>query len=163
RSGASPARSAPTDWAGVRHALIVVLLLNAVVAGVKVLVGLRTGSLTVLGAALESTLDMLNNGIGLALVGVAARAPDDCHPYGHDQFEPLGPLAIVGFLSISCFELLREGIGALLEHRPPMSIETRDVGVIAGTVLVNAFVVWYERSRGRALGSAFLLADASHT
>ena len=38
-----------------------------------------------------------------------------------------------------------------------------DVAVIIGTLVVNVFVVWHERRRGRALGSAFLLADASHT
>ncbi len=153
----------PADWAAVRQALVVVLILNAVLAGVKVVVGLRTGALTVMGAALESTLDMLNNLIGLALVGVASRAPDEDHPYGHDKFETLGALAIVGFLSISCFELMREGVTALASRRVPMSIETSDVGVLAATLLVNAFVVWYERKRGRELASAFLLADASHT
>ncbi len=153
----------PADWAAVRHALIVVLLLNAVLAAVKVVVGIRTGALTVLGAALESTLDMLNNLIGLALVGVAGRAPDEDHPYGHDKFETLGALAIVGFLSISCFELMREGVVALVTRRAPTSIEAGDVGVLAATLLVNAFVVWYERKRGRELASAFLLADASHT
>jgi cation diffusion facilitator family transporter len=147
----------------VRHALVVVLLLNAVVAGVKLLVGIRTGALTVLGAALESTLDMLNNMIALALIGVAGSAPDEEHPYGHDKFETLGALAIVGFLSISCFELLREGFSALITHRAPISIEVSDVAVLAATLLVNAFIVWFERSRGRALGSALLLADASHT
>lgn len=147
----------------MRRALIVVLLLNAVVAGVKVAVGIHTRALTVLGAALESTLDLLNNVIGVAIVGVAARAPDEDHPYGHDKFETLGALAIVGFLSISCFELLREGIEALVTNRRPGLIETGDVGVIAATLVVNGVVVWYERARGRALGSAFLLADASHT
>ena len=155
--------SVSADWSAVRRALIVVLVLNAVVAGVKVVVGLHTGTLTVLGAALESGLDMLNNVIGIALVGVASRAPDEDHPYGHDKFETLGALAIVGFLSISCFELLREGIAALVTHRAPGTIEPSDVAIIAGTLVVNAVVVWYERARGRALGSAFLLADASHT
>ena len=155
--------SVSADWSAVRRALLVVLVLNAVVAGVKVVVGLHTGTLTVLGAALESGLDMLNNVIGVALVGVASRAPDEDHPYGHDKFETLGALAIVGFLSISCFELLREGITALATHRAPGTIDAGDVGIIAGTLLLNAFVVWYERARGRALGSAFLLADASHT
>ena len=155
--------SLTADWSAVRRALIVVLVLNAVVAGVKVAVGLHTGTLTVLGAALESALDMLNNVIGVAIVGVASRAPDEDHPYGHDKFETLGALAIVGFLSISCFELLREGVTALVTHRAPGEIAASDVGIIAATLLVNAFVVWYERARGRALGSAFLLADASHT
>lgn len=147
----------------MRRALIVVLLLNLVVAAVKVAVGIRTGALTVLGAALESTLDMLNNVIGVAVVGVAGRAPDEDHPYGHDKFETLGAVAIVGFLSISCFELLREGIAALVTHRTPGAIDKSDIGVIAGTLVVNAIVVWYERARGHALGSAFLLADAAHT
>ena len=157
------AMSGSADWSAVRRALIVVLVLNALVAGVRIVVGLHTGALTVLGAALESALDMLNNVIGVALVGVASRAPDEDHPYGHDKFETLGALAIVGFLSISCFELLREGITALATHRAPSTIEASDVGIIAATLAVNAFVVWFERARGKALGSAFLLADASHT
>lgn len=159
----APPRGSHADWAAVRRALLLVLLLNAVVAAVKVVVGLRTGALTVLGAALESGLDVLNNLIGVSLIGVAARAPDEDHPYGHDKFETLGALAIVVFLSISCFELLREGVGALATHRTPSVIETTDVGVIAATLAVNAFVVWYERSRSRALDSAFLQADSSHT
>ncbi|HEV8448477.1 MAG TPA: cation diffusion facilitator family transporter [Gemmatimonadaceae bacterium] len=160
-SAAAAARTA--DWAGVKRVLVVVLLLNAVVAAVKVIVGIRTGSLTVLGAALESALDMLNNVVGVALVRVAARGPDEDHPYGHDKFETLGALAIVGFLSISCFELLKEGIQALAAQRTPTTIEVGDIGVIAAALIVNLFVVWYERSSARKLGSAFLLADASHT
>ena len=37
------------------------------------------------------------------------------------------------------------------------------MAVIIGTLVVNVFVVWHERKRGRELGSAFLLADAAHT
>jgi cation diffusion facilitator family transporter len=147
----------------VRKTLAVVLALNAIVLAVKIVVGLRTGALTVLGAALESGLDVLNNVIGMVLVAVAARAPDEDHPYGHDKFETLGALGIVGFLSISCFELLREGVSALSARRPPHSVALIDVAVIIGTLFVNFVVVWYERKRGRELGSVFLLADAAHT
>jgi cation diffusion facilitator family transporter len=147
----------------VQRTLAVVLALNALVALVKIFVGIRTGALTVLGAALESGLDMLNNVIGIMLVAVAARAPDEDHPYGHDKFETLGALGIVGFLSISCFELLREGISALATRRTPHGGNPTDVAIIVGTLVINMFVVWHERRRGRELGSAFLLADAAHT
>ena len=56
----------------VRNTLLVVLGLNAAVAIVKVVVGIHTGALTVLGAALESGLDTFNNLIGISLVSVAA-------------------------------------------------------------------------------------------
>ena len=163
-SAAARRRSArATASPAVRSVLVVVLVLNALVAIVKVFVGARTGALTVLGAALESGLDMLNNVFGIMLVGVAGRAPDEDHPYGHDKFETLGAIGIVGFLSISCFELLREGVVALMAQTRPHSVSLIDVIVIAATLAVNFFVVAYERRRARELGSAFLMADASHT
>lgn len=147
----------------MRRTLIIVLFLNALVALIKVAIGVRTGALTVLGAALESGLDMFNNIIGVMLVDVAGRAPDEDHPYGHDKFETLGALGIVGFLSISCFELLREGVSAFLSGPRVHAIATIDVVVISLTLIVNVFVVVYERRRARELDSAFLMADAAHT
>ena len=147
----------------VRATLLAILLANALVVAVKLAIGFRTGTLTVLGAALESGLDMLNNVMGVLLINLAARAPDKDHPYGHDKFETLGAIGIVGFLSISCFELLREGVHTLLIGGAPHAASALEIGVLAATLLVNLFVVWYERRRGRELQSAFLLADAAHT
>lgn len=147
----------------MRRTLLVVLALNLIVTIAKLFVGARTGALTVLGAALESGLDVLNNVIGVMLVAVAGRAPDEDHPYGHDKFETLGTLGIVVFLSISCFELLKQGIAALIRNRVPRGATHVDLWIVVGTLVANAFVVWYERRRGRQLGSSFLLADAAHT
>lgn len=147
----------------VRRTLAVVLVLNAIVAAIKIGVGVHTGALTVLGSALESGLDMFNNVIGMMLVALAGQEPDEEHPYGHDKFETLGALGIVGFLSISCFELLREGVASILRGSTPRHISAGEIALICATLVVNVFVVGFERSRGRRLGSAFLLADAAHT
>lgn len=146
----------------VRRTLVVLMAVNLVVVAVKITVGVRTGALSVVGAALESSLDMLNNVVGLVLVSVAARAPDDDHPYGHDKFETLGALAIVGFLSISCFELLREGVQHLLRRSEPRMPGLLEMGLLLATVLVSSVVGWYEERRGRELESPFLIADAAH-
>jgi cation diffusion facilitator family transporter len=147
----------------VHNTLILILVLNALVAGIKIVVGLRTHSLSVLGASLESALDVLNNGVGIALVRVASREPDEDHPYGHQKFETLGALAIVGFLSISCFELLLHGVRHLLVGAQPATPSLGELSLIASTMFVNVGVVWFERRRGRQLQSEFLLADAAHT
>jgi cation diffusion facilitator family transporter len=147
----------------VRVTLLAILVANAAVVAVKLSIGIRTGTLAVLGAALESGLDMLNNVMGILLVTLAAQAPDDDHPYGHDKFETLGALGIVGFLSITCFELLREGAQKLAHPTLPRQPTQSEIAVLAATVIINVFVVWYERKRGRELQSAFLMADAAHT
>jgi cation diffusion facilitator family transporter len=163
QSDVAPSSSAGARSSGVRHALMVVLLLNTVSAALKIGVGARTGALTVLGAALESALDMLSNGVAILAVAVASRAPDDDHPYGHEKFETLGTLGIVGFLSITCFELLRQSVSQLSGRREPPTASLADGALLVVSLLVNAFVVTYERRRGRALSSGLLLADAAHT
>ena len=147
----------------VRRVLARVLVLNLVVVAIKLIVGIRTGALSVLGAALESSLDLLNNVVGMILVTVAARAPDETHPYGHAKFETLGALAIVTFLSISCFELLREAIARFAHSDVPKPATLGEVGLMGITLVINALIVMYERRRGRELSSSFLIADAAHT
>lgn len=153
----------PARPSAVRGVLARVLVLNLVVVAIKLIVGVRTGALSVLGAALESSLDLLNNVVGMILVSVAARAPDETHPYGHAKFETLGALAIVTFLSISCFELLREGVMQFRRAQSPESPTLLEIMLIGFTLIVNVFIVVYERRRGRELSSAFLVADATHT
>ncbi len=165
----SPPQTAAADTAahvraaGVRRALLIVMGLNTLSAALKIAVGARTGALTVLGAALESMLDMLSNGVAILAVAVAARAPDDDHPYGHEKFETLGTLGIVVFLSITCFELLRESVTALFGGRAAPTGSGTDSALLVLSLVINVFVVQYERARGRALSSALLVADAEHT
>ncbi|MEP6622696.1 MAG: cation diffusion facilitator family transporter [bacterium] len=163
--GSPAVASTPPDVRakGVRRVLMVVLALNAISAAIKITVGARTGALTVLGAALESVLDMMSNAVAIFAVSVAARAPDDDHPYGHEKFETLGTLVIVVFLSITCFELLRQSLGELSGSYGPPTATSIDGLLLVSSLCVNFFVVAYERRRGRALASTMLLADAAHT
>ena len=149
--------------AAIQRTLGLILVLNVAVVVVKVAIALRTGSLSVLGASVESGLDAMNNIIAILLVSLAARGPDEDHPYGHDKFETLGALAIVGFLSISCFEIIRNAVTQLLRNDVGSAPTPTELALLAATAGVNLVVVWYERRRGRALGSALLLADAAHT
>jgi cation diffusion facilitator family transporter len=147
----------------VQRTLAVILVANLAVVAVKIVVALRTGALSVLGATVESALDAMNNVVAMSLVAIAARGPDEDHPYGHDKFETLGTLTIVGFLSVSCFELVRNAVTQLLDRQLPAAATGGELALLGSTALVNVFVVWYERRRGRELGSALLLADAAHT
>jgi cation diffusion facilitator family transporter len=149
--------------ASIQRTLAIILVLNAIVVGVKFVVAVRTGNLTVLGATLENFLDAMNNVMAIVVVALAARGPDDDHPYGHDKFETMGALAIVGFLSISCFELIRGAVVRLVTPPEVVTHTNEELLFLAATAVVNVFVVTYERKRGRELNSPLLMADASHT
>ncbi|HWO89885.1 MAG TPA: cation diffusion facilitator family transporter [Gemmatimonadales bacterium] len=149
--------------AAIRRVLLGLLTANLAVVGAKVVIGIKANSLSVLGDAVHSSVDALNNVIFLALMRVASRAPDHDHPYGHGKFEILGAVAIVIFLSVSCFELLTGAVRRLLAGGRPPALESLDLALLLGTLVANVWVAWYETRRGRQLDSDLLLADAAHT
>ncbi len=155
------ARSSRT--AQVRRVLIGLLIANLGVVGAKFVIGLRTGSLGVLGDAVHSSVDAFNNVLALAVIRVAAREPDEDHPYGHEKFETLGALAIVVFLSITGFELVQQAFTRLLAGGMTIDITAGELGLLVSTLVVNTVVTVYETRRGRELKSDILLADAAHT
>jgi cation diffusion facilitator family transporter len=151
------------ETALVRRVFIGLLVANLAVVAAKFFVGLRAGSLAILGSALDSSVDALNNVLALIVVRVAAKAPDEDHPYGHGKFETLGALAIVGFLSITCFELIRGAVNELLQGAHPVGVTDAQLAVLALTLGINVLIAWYENRRGRELKSELLVADAAHT
>src|ERR1051325_12113263 len=134
----------------VRRVFIGLLVANLAVVGVKLAVGLSSGSLAVLGGAVDSCVDALNNVLALIVVRVAAKEPDEDHPYGHGKFETLGALGIVGFLSITCFELIRSAVSRLIEGTGAsrMSVTDAQLAVLVATLGVNVVTTWYEHRRG---------------
>jgi cation diffusion facilitator family transporter len=148
---------------GVRRVLGGILLANLVVVAIKFAVGLNTNSLAVFGDALQSSVDSANNFVAIFVVRVAAKAPDEDHPYGHAKFETLGALLIALLLALSIFELVRGAIARLVTGYPVVSVSTTALVLLVFTLLVNIGVVWFETRAGRRLGSDLLLADALHT
>src|SRR5918995_6900808 len=148
---------------GVRRVLGGILLANLVVVAVKFAVGLDTNSLAVFGDALQSSVDAANNLFGIFVVRVAAKAPDEDHPYGHAKFETLGALLIALLLALSIFELVRGAIARLITGSPVVNVSTTALVLLVFTLAVNVGVVWFETRTGRRLGSDLLLADALHT
>lgn len=147
-----------------RRVLGNVLVMNLMVVAIKVAAFVGSGALSLLAEIVHSTLDAANNVFALVMARIAGRGPDDEHPYGHQKFETLGALVLVGVLSVTVFELVRSAVVRLATEAPatvtvtPLTLGLLGLGIVAG-IGINA----YESRRGRALGSDLLLADAAHT
>jgi cation diffusion facilitator family transporter len=153
----------PTRTRNIRRVLIGLLFANLVVVVAKFAIGLSTQSLAVIGDGVHASVDAMNNVLALILIRIAAQGPDEDHPYGHTKFETLGALAIVVFLSISGFELVKGAVNQLLTESQPVNITNLQFAVLVGTLIVNAIVATYESKKGHELHSDLLLADAAHT
>ncbi len=149
---------------GVQRVLLITLALNIAVVIGKFIAGFLAGSLSVISDAVHSSVDSINNIVGLVVMKYATAEPDDEHPYGHAKFETLAAFAIAGFLFVTCYQIGVSAISRILNpsaHPPEISYLT--IGVMIVTIIINIFVAVYEHREGKRLKSEFLIADAVHT
>ncbi|MBF2018400.1 MAG: cation transporter [Rivularia sp. T60_A2020_040] len=147
----------------VRKVLIVTLLLNLFVMGLKASVGIVTGSLSLVADALHSVTDSANNVLGLITSQFSSPLPDREHPYGHQKVEAVGALGIAAFLAIACFEILQGAIERIIQGSKPVTISGPQLWLLLLVLGINIFVAFYERTVGKRVGSPILIADAHHT
>ncbi|MDJ1168454.1 cation diffusion facilitator family transporter [Roseofilum sp. BLCC_M154] len=147
----------------VRQVLLITLGLNVLALLIKVVVGWKTGSLSLLADALHSVTDSANNILGLVANQFASPEPDREHPYGHQKFDAIGALGIAAFLGLACFEIVSSSVERLTSGGDPLTVEFQDLWILLIVLGINIFVAFYERGVGQRIGSGILVADAKHT
>jgi cation diffusion facilitator family transporter len=146
----------------VRKVLIYTLILNALVAVAKVVYGLMTNSVAMMSDGFHSVFDGTSNVIGLIGIWIASHPPDEKHPYGHKKYETLFTIIIAVMLFTTCFEILKKVFQSFHEDHKTNVTQTSFL-IMLVTMGVNIFVMFYEKRKGKLLGSDFLIADAKHT
>lgn len=146
----------------IRHVLLLVLLLNLLVAGAKLLYGHLTHSLSMWADGLHSTFDGASNIIGLVGIWAASLPPDENHPYGHRKYETFASFGISVLLFLTCFHILLDSYRRLSS---PVNTEVTPLsfGIMLATMAVNFGVMRWEQRCSRELKSDILLADSMHT
>ena len=96
---------------GLKTTLIGIIA-NAALAVAKGIAGYLGNSYALIADAIESTADVVSSGIVYLGLKVAARPPDENHPYGHGKAEPLAALtvslALLGAALVIALQSVRE-------------------------------------------------------
>jgi cation diffusion facilitator family transporter len=146
----------------VRRVLTWTLMLNFLVASLKIFYGFMTNSVAMMSDGFHSFFDGTSNVIGLIGIWIASHPPDETHPYGHKKYETFFTIIIAVMLFTTCFEILRKVYQSFHEdHRTQVTVTS--FIIMLATLVVNTFVMLYEKTKGEQLGSEFLIADAKHT
>jgi cation diffusion facilitator family transporter len=144
----------------VRRVIVIEGLANVVVLALKLLVGLSTGSLAVLGDALHSLSDVANNAVAWFVVRISSQPPDRHHPYGHRKFETLAVFVLATLLTVLGIEL---ALGALRREAQPTAGDPWTLPLMLGVLAINVALASWEGAWARRLSSDILGADARHT
>ena len=160
-----PERPLPEHAASVREktaAAASSVVAALALTGMKLAVGLISGSLGILAEAAHSGLDFVAAVITLFAVRVSDRPADEDHPYGHGKVENFSALAETLLLFITCGWIIYEAV-----HRLFFRTVQVTPSLWAFLVVVVSILVDVTRSRvlsrvARKHDSQALEADALH-
>lgn len=133
---------------------------NLIVLIAKLIVGLSTGSLAILGDAVHSLTDVANNVVAWFVVKHSAKPADHQHPYGHRKFETLAVFGLAALLTVLSFELV---LHAFRRGKVDVSQDAWEIYIMLGVLCVNIVIASWQRYWAGRLRSDILLADAKHT
>ena len=153
------AASAVHYASGLRLALIG-LLANLALAFIKLVAGMIGHSYALVADALESLTDVFGSLVVWGGLRIAARPPDESHPYGHGKAEALATMIVSMILAAAGLGI---GVAAvhqiILPHRAPAVFT---LWVLLGVVIVKEALFRIGRGLSNRTGSGAVLADAWH-
>ncbi|MEJ2031529.1 MAG: cation diffusion facilitator family transporter [Deltaproteobacteria bacterium] len=152
-------RLIPERYRAMRHALLLVLGVDLLLAGAKGFYGNLSGSLGMLSDGFHSAIHAAGSAISLIGVRLAAKPPDERHPYGYERYEPLATLGVAALMLLAVWKILSSAWTRLGRSEAPV-VTRVSFAIMASAVLVSFSLAIWERRRGESLSSSVLKADA---
>jgi cation diffusion facilitator family transporter len=144
---------------GIKTVLIGVLL-NALLAVIKIVTGILGNSFALVADGIESTTDIFSSLIVWGGLKISSRPADDNHPYGHGKAESLAAfvvsVALLGAALIIIIQSIRE---IITPHQLPA---TFTLYVLVGVVITKELLYRFVFKAGTEANSTAMKADAWH-
>ena len=137
------------------------VLSNSLLIAMKVLVGILSGSISIISEAIHSFMDFLAAIIAFFSVRISDTPADKRHPYGHGKFENISGVTEAILIFIASGWIIFEAVRKILH---PHEIEKIGLGIVVMTIsaTVNFFVSRKLYKVAKSTDSIALEADALH-
>ena len=144
---------------GARVALLG-LVVNVVLAFAKIVAGLVGHAYVLIADGIESALDVGGSIVIWGGLTVAARPPDETHPYGHGKAEPIAAIVVAfGVLAAALVIAIQSVREILLPHHAPAPWT---LAVLIVAVIVKEVLFRYVIRFGQKVESTAVKTDAWH-
>lgn len=133
------------------------ILVNLILAAVKVIVGAAVSSIAIVSEGVNNATDSATALITIVGTKLSAKHPTEKHPFGFGRIEYLTSLLISVLILFTGFELLKSSV-VLVFHPEEMSISYVTLGIVALSAVVKLILGQFTIKEGRRVDSGSLEA-----
>jgi len=146
-----------TNFAAIAFSIFVGVILMAV----KFYAYKITGSSAILSDALESIINVVAGAFAMFSIVVAAKPPDESHPYGHGKIEYFSAGFEGALIILAAIGIFKTGISYLL-YPHPLEYLQQGILLLVGASAMNLFLGLLLLHVGKRNQSLVLTADGKH-
>ena len=128
---------------------------------IKLVVALLSGSMAVMASAIDSLLDILMSGVNFLAIRQAEQPPDQSHPFGHGKFETLATLFQALVIIGSGGWIIYESVVRLNQNNHVVNID-QGIWVLAFSAAASWFIARNLSKVAKQTDSSALEADSLH-
>lgn len=137
------------------------VLSNTTLVILKLVVGIMTGSVSIISEAAHSAVDLVAAILAYFSVRAADRPADEEHPFGHGKIENLSGTIEAALIFVAALYIVYEAVQKLRSHDP-----VKDLGwgivLMAFSAALNFFISRWLYKVAKKTDSVALEADAQH-
>lgn len=141
---------------------IVSVLVNVVLAGLKLLVGLSIKSAALIADGIHSGMDIISSVVTYIGIKGAEKPADKEHPYGHYRSETIAGFVVIFLLFLSAVWIIYEGVVGIIKNEPH-TISGIALLVVIISIIANEAIARAKFKVGKRENSLALIADAEHS
>ncbi|MEY2492379.1 MAG: hypothetical protein QOH24_1330 [Verrucomicrobiota bacterium] len=136
------------------------MIVNLIFAAAKILGGLIGNAYVLIADGIESALDIAGSLVIWGGLRLAARPPDETHPYGHGKAEPIAAVIVAfGVLAAATGLAVQSVREILTPHHGPAPFT---LAILIVVIVVKEILFRYVNRLGRDLESTAVQTDAWH-
>jgi len=127
----------------------------------KIIVGLLSGSVSIISEAIHSFMDLLASVIAFFSVRISDTPADEIHPYGHGKFENISGVVEALLIFVAAFWIIFEAVKRII-HPAEVGKIGFGLAVMIISAIINIFVSRRLYHVAKETDSVALEADALH-
>ena len=142
---------------------IVGIVTNFILAAIKLLAGLLSGSVAIMADGFNNLSDAGSSLITLVSFKISSKPADRDHPFGHARMEYICSMVVSFLILLVGFELLTSSVSMLFDPSSisPITLEPITVIILCVSIALKLWLGFFYKGIGKKIDSGVLFAAAA--
>ena len=136
------------------------LIGNAILSISKIVIGIISGSLAVLGAGIDSATDVLISFVMIFTARIINRPPNRKYVYGYEKAEGIATKILSLIIFFAGIQLLIASVSSFFSSEPKEMPSIIAIYVTVFSIFGKLLLAWYQYREGKKADSTMLIANA---